>query len=207
MYMTKSFYISLSMATLLVLLGFIYQGNLSQAQTSKQTVRVAQNLIKKALTLPAQQKKSFLKKHLTSLEYRVTQESGTEKAFSNLYWNFKAPGLYVDLISGFPLFSSAHKFASGTGWPSFDRILNTKEVRKQVDQSYGMKRTEVYAHSSQSHLGHLFDDGPTETGMRYCINSASLRFIALDKLQAEGYEAWITKAGLSKAWNALQKKK
>jgi methionine-R-sulfoxide reductase len=148
-----------------------------------------------------------LKEHLSSLEYYVTQESGTERAFNNRYWNLKAQGIYVDLISGFPLFSSAHKFASGTGWPSFDRILNTQEVRKKVDHSYGMNRTEIYAYSSHSHLGHLFDDGPTETGMRYCINSASLRFIALDQLQTEGYESWIERADLSQAWKALQNKK
>ena len=202
--MTKSFYITLSMATVVILGGLFYRGGASQAQTSKKPALVDQNLIKKALTLPDLKKKAFLKKHLSSLEYYVTQESGTERAFNNRYWNLKAHGIYVDLISGQPLFSSAHKFASGTGWPSFDRILNTQEVRKKVDHSYGMNRTEVYAYSSHSHLGHLFDDGPTETGMRYCINSASLRFIALDRLQTEGYESWIERAGLSQAWKALQ---
>ena len=103
------------------------------------------------------------------------------------------------------LFSSAHKFSSGTGWPSFDRMLNTDEVKSKVDHSYGMQRIEVYSHTSKAHLGHLFDDGPTETRMRYCINSASLRFVPLAQLAQEGYSSWIEKAGLSEAWKALQK--
>ena len=135
-------------------------------------------------------------KLLSPLEYKVAFEEGTERAFQNRYWNNKAPGLYVDIISGRPLFSSTHKFKSGTGWPSFDRPLDELEVIEIVDQSYGMNRIEVRSKTSDIHLGHVFEDGPQTTGRRFCINSAAIRFIPSKDLVKEGYGAWVKKAGL-----------
>jgi methionine-R-sulfoxide reductase len=131
--------------------------------------------------------KEELKKTLTPLQYQVTQESGTERAFQNEYWNNHTPGIYVDVVSGEPLFSSLDKFDSGTGWPSFTRPLEKANVDEKTDASHGMVRTEVRSRHAGSHLGHLFDDGPKPTGLRYCLNSAALRFIPVDKLEAEGY--------------------
>jgi peptide-methionine (R)-S-oxide reductase len=125
---------------------------------------------------------------LTPEQYRVTQTSGTERPFANEYWNNKEDGLYVDVVSGEPLFSSVDKFGSSTGWPSFTKPIDAANVRETVDNSHGMTRTEVRSAHGDSHLGHLFSDGPSHKGgLRYCMNSASLRFIPRDRLESEGY--------------------
>lgn len=129
-----------------------------------------------------------LRKTLTDIQYKVTQENQTEYAFSNEYWDSKEKGLYVDVVSGEPLFTSTDKFDSGCGWPSFSKPISKNVVTYLEDNSYNMKRTEVRSRSADSHLGHVFEDGPKELGgLRYCINSASIRFVPLEKMEAEGY--------------------
>jgi peptide methionine sulfoxide reductase msrA/msrB len=126
-----------------------------------------------------------LKQRLTPLQYKVTQKEGTERAFNNEYWDNKKPGIYVDIVSGEPLFSSTDKFDSGTGWPSFTKPIDDDAITEKVDRKLFMSRTEVRSKLADSHLGHVFNDGPAPTGMRYCINSAALRFISLEDLERQ----------------------
>ncbi len=129
---------------------------------------------------------------LSPEQYRVTQRDGTERPFENAYWDNKQPGIYVDVVSGEPLFTSLDKFDSGCGWPSFTRPVETENVVDEQDSSHGMTRTEVRSTHGDSHLGHVFQDGPPEAGgLRYCINSASLCFVPLNQLESEGYGSYL----------------
>ena len=132
-----------------------------------------------------------LKKILTPEQYRIMRQNGTEAPFKNKYWDNKHPGIYVDVITGEPLFSSTDKFDSGTGWPSFTRPIRKDEVVEKADKSQGMQRTEVRSKSSDSHLGHIFEDGPKPTGLRYCLNSVSLRFVPAEDMEKEGYAEYL----------------
>lgn len=184
------------MLFLLVACGLSLTHSTGEAQSTGVTTNQSMDL--KNFKKPGE---AELRKQLTAEQFAVTQKAATEPAFHNQYWDNHHPGIYVDVVSGQPLFSSLDKFDSGCGWPSFTKPLASNDVMEHSDHSFGMVRTEVRSSVADSHLGHVFDDGPGPTHLRYCINSASLRFIPLEKMQAEGYAAYLDpfiKAGLCK---------
>jgi methionine-R-sulfoxide reductase len=157
------------------------------AQDKKPTV-IAASTPRRVFVKPSD---AELKKKLTRLQYSVTQNAATETPFHNEYWDNHEPGIYVDVVSGEPLFSSLDKYESGTGWPSFTRPLDPAAIKTKTDHLLGFGRTEVRSAAADSHLGHLFDDGPRPTGLRYCMNSAAMRFIPASRLEAEGYGQYV----------------
>jgi methionine-R-sulfoxide reductase len=170
------------LGTIVVIVGSIL---LAYAQTQKKEVEK----MNPNKPMPAD---AELRQQLSKDQYHVTRECGTETPFHNAYWDNHKPGIYVDIVTGEPLFSSLDKFDSGTGWPSFTKPISPDKVVEKRDTSHGMERTEVRGKTSDSHLGHVFDDGPAPSGERYCVNSAAMRFIPVEKLKEEGYGQYLS---------------
>lgn len=184
--------------TVIVIILFIFSYTKAKSQEeNKKDTTVVKNLVasskpkKDGEVCELPKSDAELKKLLSPEQYRVLKENGTERPFENKYWNNKHPGIYVDLISNEALFSSKDKFDSGTGWPSFSKPIKETRVKEISDKTHGMERVEVRSTKTDSHLGHVFTDGPGETGLRYCINSAALKFIPLEKMEELGYSKFL----------------
>lgn len=181
----KKFPLRLTLSSVTIALGFLILGfSGSYGFSAEQKNQPAKVQAMSNYTKPS---KEQLHGMLTEIQYEVTQEEGTEHPFKNEYWDNHADGIYVDIVSGEPLFSSTDKFDSGTGWPSFTKPIETDVLTRREDKRLWMTRVEVRSKMADSHLGHVFDDGPKPTGLRYCINSAALKFIPKDKLKEAGY--------------------